>query len=258
MPYPNFEGKHAHDAVFHPQDLVAYFRKELKLPEIAPPHGMIFCYERSFFQQILAQEENEAIGPGIHLLKQTDGRIGICGGFGIGAPAATAILEVCVAMGVREFLSIGMAGTLQTTTQIGDLIVCERAIRDEGVSHHYVVPEKYAYPSPALTQRLHESLMEAGVQPTVGTTWTIDAPYRETVEEVRCYQSEGVLTVEMEAAALFAVAKSRGVEMASAFVISDSLAELVWKPHFASEVVSAGLLTLYNAARATLVEQRHQ
>ncbi len=252
MAYPNFEGKHAHEAVFHPQDLITYFRNELKLPEIAPPHGLIFCYERSFFQQILAQEENEVIGPGVHLLKRTDGRIGLCGGFGIGAPAATAILEICVALGVREFLSIGMAGALQTSTQIGDLIVCERAIRDEGVSHHYVAPEKYAYPSPALTQRLHKSLVEAGIQPTVGTTWTIDTPYRETVEEVRCYQHEGVLTVEMEAAALFAVAKSRGVELASAFVISDSLAELVWKPHFGSEAVRDGLLTLYRVACATL------
>jgi uridine phosphorylase len=252
MSYPNFEVKHAHDAVFHPQDLIAYVRKARGLPEIAPPHGMIYCYEQSFFRQLLVQEENEAIGPGIHVLKQTAGRIGICGGFGIGAPAATSILEVCVALGVREFLSIGTAGALQTSSQIGDLIVCSRAIRDEGVSHHYVATEKYAYPSPALTQRLHQSLMEAGVQPTVGTTWTIDTPYRETVEEVRHYQREGVLTVEMEAAALFAVAQLRGVELASAFVISDSLAELVWKPHFASEVVSAGLLTLYKAAFATL------
>ena len=157
-----------------------------------------------------------------------------------------------MALGVREFLSIGTAGALQTSNQIGDLIICDRAIRDEGVSHHYVAPEKYSYPSPALTQRLHSALMEAGVQPTVGTTWTIDAPYRETVEEVRCYQREGVLTVEMEAAALFAVTQLRGVALASAFVISDSLAELVWKPHFASEVVNAGLLTLYQAARATL------
>jgi uridine phosphorylase len=50
----------------------------------------------------------------------------------------------------------------------------------------------------------------------------MDAPYRETVEEVRYYQGEGVLTAEMEAAALFAVAKARGVELACAFVISDS------------------------------------
>jgi uridine phosphorylase len=252
MSYPNFEGKHAHDAVFHPQDLIAYFRNARELPEIAPPHGMIFCYNTPFLQQILTREENEVIGPNAYLLKRTDGRIGICGGFGIGAPAATSVLEACVALGVREFLSIGMAGALQTSTHIGDLILCDRAIRDEGVSHHYVAPEKYAYPSPALTQRLHQSLVEAGVQPAVGATWTIDAPYRETVEEVRHYQREGVLTVEMEASALFAVAKARSVEMASAFVISDSLAELVWKPHFAAEVVNAGLLTLYKVACATL------
>ena len=33
----------------------------------------------------------------------------------------------------------------------------------------------------------------------VGTSWTIDAPYRETVAEAKKYQKEGVTTVEMEA-----------------------------------------------------------
>ncbi len=252
MPFPNFVGKHAHDAVFHPQDLITYFRKEQMLPEMAPPRGVIFCYERSLFRQILTQEETESVTPSFHLLKQTGGRIAVCGDFGIGAPAVTMMLEECVAMGVHQFISIGMAGSLQTTAQIGDLIVCERAIRDEGVSHHYLAPAKYAYPSPELTQRLHERLREAGIRPTVGTSWTMDAPYRETMEEVGYYQREGVLTAEMEAAALFAVAQYRGVELACAFVISDSLAELVWNPHFGSELVSAGLLTLYQTACATL------
>ena len=44
-----------------------------------------------------------------------------------------------------------------------------------------------------------------------GTSWTIDAPYRETVAEIRRYRQEGVATVDMEASALFAVAAYRGV-----------------------------------------------
>jgi uridine phosphorylase len=49
---------------------------------------------------------------------------------------------------------------------------------------------------------------------------------------MRQLQDKGVLTVEMEAAALFAVAQYRRVDLALAFVISDSLADLVWEPQF--------------------------
>jgi len=69
---------------------------------------------------------------------------------------------------------------------------------------------------------------------------------------VRHYQAEGVLCVEMEAAALFAVAKVRGLRLASAFVISDSLAELVWSSHFRSPEVASGLIEVYQAAVAAL------
>ncbi len=66
------------------------------------------------------------------------------------------------------------------------------------------------------------------------------------------------MTVEMEAAALFAVAQYRGVDMAAAFVISDSLAELVWNPQFEVEVVENSLVQLYQAARAMLADPSSQ
>ena len=71
---------------------------------------------------------------------------------------------------------------------------------------------------------------------------------RETVEEGPRYQNEGVLAVEMEAAALFAVAQYRGVELASAFVISDSLAALEWNPQFHAPETAKALDRLFQAA----------
>ena len=92
----------------------------------------------------------------------------------------------------------------------------------------------------------------AGLTFRTGISWTIDAPYRETVAEARHYQAEGVLCVEMEAAALFAVAQVRGLALASAFVISDSPAEEVWRPGFGDPVVQACMRGLYQAAVAVL------
>jgi uridine phosphorylase len=100
------------------------------------------------------------------------------------------------------------------------------------VSHHYAPPARLALPSASLTETLRGGLERAGITYTAGTTWTIDAPYRETVEEVRHYVAEGVLTVEMEASALFAVGEYRGVEVASAFVVSDLLNRDRWHAQF--------------------------
>jgi uridine phosphorylase len=58
--------------------------------------------------------------------------------------------------------------------------------------------------------------------------------------------------VEMEAAALFAVAQYRQVEMAAAFVVSDSLADLVWEPQFHAEHVRDGLDRRFVAALRAL------
>ena len=78
--------------------------------------------------------------------------------------------------------------------------------------------------------------------------WSTDAPYRELVSKVERYRRDGVLTVEMEAAALFAVAKVRWVEVALLVVVSDQLGKR-WEPAFFSEEVEE---SLKRAARVVL------
>lgn len=257
MPFPNFAGKHAHDAFFTAQDLVAYQRSIGRLPEDLGLAGVILCYQRGFARQALSRQQAEP-QPGLpsemYILRDTSRPIGVCLGFGIGAPAASALMETLIALGVPRFASIGTAGALQQALAIGDVVLCDRAIRDEGVSHHYLASAKYSAPTPTLTAHLAAALAQPA-PPTTGTTWTIDAPYRETVAEARHYQAEGVLTIDMEAAALFAVAQVRGVQVASAFVISDSLADLAWQPHFAADAVAAGFQTLFTAAQTALLAE---
>jgi uridine phosphorylase len=256
--YPNFPGKHAHDAFFSPQEFVDYRRRTGRLPSFPFPEAVIFCYQRSLHEHVLATHNLTNAGGfagEFHLLAGTGGRVGLSGNFGIGAPVVTILLEEFVAFGVRRFVSIGTAGALARELRIGDIVVCDRAIRDEGVSHHYLPPAKYALASPTLTDRLEHALRDQGVTTVRGTSWTIDTPYRETVAEARHYQEEGVLAVEMEAAALFAVAQYRGVDLASAITISDSLADLVWDPQFHAAPTQAGLERLFRAAVAALLDE---
>ncbi|MGH2560473.1 MAG: nucleoside phosphorylase [Thermomicrobiales bacterium] len=256
--FPNFSGKHAQEAFFSPADFVAYKRRQGTLPSFRIPEGVIFCYQTSLYRHVLERHAVERVEPfagEFYLLKDADCGVGFSAMFGIGAPAVTTVLEELIALGIERFVSIGTAGALAKTLKIGDVVVCERAVRDEGVSHHYLAPAKYAEASPDLTDQLERVLRKTGLAPLRGTSWTIDAPYRETVAEARHYQQEGVLTVEMEAAALFAVAQYRGVDLAAAFTISDSLADLVWEPRFGAPQTHDGLERLYQAAVDTLLNE---
>ena len=135
-------------------------------------------------------------------------------------------------MGTREFVGIGYAGALAPDLAPGDIVVCDGAVRDEGTSHHYAPAHVTARPSRALTRWVERTLVRAGLAFRVGPSWTTDAPYRETRAELRRYRREGVLTVDMEASALFVFARFRRVRAASVFVISDVLTERGWDPHF--------------------------
>jgi purine-nucleoside phosphorylase len=71
--------------------------------------------------------------------------------------------------------------------------------------------------------------LASSLEARTGLTWSLDAPYRETAAEIQGCQAEGVLTVDMEAAALFAVGQSCGIRTGAVFVISDHLDSAGWR-----------------------------
>jgi purine-nucleoside phosphorylase len=78
--------------------------------------------------------------------------------------------------------------------------------------------------------------------------WTTDAPFRETAADVAWHRERGVLAVDMESAALFAVAGYRKVSAAAALVIGDSLAGDRWQPPASAKTLDASLLAVYRTA----------
>jgi uridine phosphorylase len=83
--------------------------------------------------------------------------------------------------------------------------VIDRALRDEGTSYHYAPPQEYAEASPDLVRTAVRALAEMDVR--VGASWTTDAPFRETAGVIDAMRSRGILAVEMEAAALYTLAR---------------------------------------------------
>jgi uridine phosphorylase len=254
MSFPNYPQKYRARSFVTAKDFWNYKQEIGRVPKEKPPKGVIICYSPSLMSYIIKNHPiikvENVFGDYFYLLKEFNKEIGLCGGFGIGAPIAAILIEELSIFGVKNFLSIGVAGALQKNLRLGSYVICDKAIRDEGTSHHYFKPEKYAYPSKNLTKKMVEILKGLDLEYTIGTSWTIDAPYRETYEEIKRYKKEGVLTVEMEAAAIFAVAKYLNVEAGALFTISDYLCEDEWQLHF--HLTEEHLKTLFRIAKKTI------
>lgn len=251
MPFPNFEGKHDADSIVSPREFIDHLAEAGYYPKFAMPERVIMCYQESLFRYIVKNEDVEPLPLaryGLHALRRTGGKVGISGKFGIGAPISAMVLEEFIALGATAVLSIGVACALQPQYGAGDLVLCDGGVRDEGVSHHYLPASRFSYPSPRLTETLKASLTAAGLPFGAGPTWTCDAFFRETVAEARHYAQAGVQTLEMEAAALFAVAEYRGVDLGAAFAISDSMAGETWASFFRDPAMQQGLEKLYHAS----------
>ena len=198
------------------------------------PLDLILLYQKSLWRELNAaavRKESGDRAPFI-VLDRGGAPVAVAGGFGVGAPAAVVCLEMCVALGVRRVVVVGYAGALQPELQPGDVLLCDHAIRDEGTSYHYLPAETEARADPALLDASLRALSASDIGTVSGTCWTTDAPFRETEAEVREMQAAGVLAVEMELAAVYAAAQVRGVAAAGLCVVSDSLSELEWRPHF--------------------------
>lgn len=142
---------------------------------------------------------------------------------GVGAPLAAGLLEEVIALGCRNFVACGGAGVLNRELTLGHIVVPSAAVRDEGTSYHYLAPSRLVTPSPAALDAIQQVLQRRQITYTLGKTWTTDAIYRETRTRMALRRDEGCITVEMEAAALFAVAQFRGVHLGQILYCGDNL-----------------------------------
>jgi uridine phosphorylase len=147
---------------------------------------------------------------------------------GVGAPMAAGLFEEVIARGCQKFIACGGCGVLDRNLLVGQLIIPVCAVRDEGTSYHYLPPERVVYANPQVVSGIETVLQSHQLGYVTTKTWTIDAPYRETPEKIRLRKREGCLSVEMEAAALFAVAQFRGVPFGQILYAGDDVSGSTW------------------------------
>lgn len=156
----------------------------------------------------------------------------------VGAPATVMTLEELIACGARQILCLGYAGSLQPSAPVGSLVVPTGCVCDEGTSRHYVEAGAALAPDKGLEAAIERAGREAGVRLAAGAVWSTDAPYREFVETIEEHRGRGVVAVDMETSAVFAVCRHRGVRAAVLLVVSDELWH-EWRPAFGSPELDA-------------------
>ena len=146
----------------------------------------------------------------------------------VGCPACAGNLDLFHEMGVRRVLFCGGGGVLDRNIEVGQLLLVDGAIRDEGFSYHYMPPSRVICTDPAFTDRLAKHLQAEGVPYLRGLTWTTDAIFRETEERIRRRREEGAKIVEMEQAGCIAVARFRGFAYGALIYGGDDLSGEEW------------------------------
>jgi len=224
--YPILEFDPTRQAIIEPSRL---FRR-MNVPE-----HCVVCFFKEVVDQIVADKHATILKTirwedGPHALYQIRWRGKRLALFhpGVGASMSAGLLEDVIALGCRKFIACGGAGVLNREIAVGHIVVPTAAIRDEGVSYHYLPPSREVDANHHAVAAIKRTLRAHKVDYVVGKTWTTDAPYRETIGKVKLRRAEGCLTVEMEAAAFFAVAKFRRVVFGQMLYGGDDVSSAEW------------------------------
>src|ERR1700684_1923503 len=206
---------HAEPALFRPENLLREARRQRQLPNVPGPELCILDPDGDIVRQLRADGRGQPFSGWAcyhtEMLTFDLGgeRAGIVG-CAVGASYAVLVAEQLFASGCRLLLSITSSGQVTTLGPPPYFILIERALRDEGTSYHYLPSDsEYAEADPDILVIVEGALATIGDPVERGATWTTDAPYRETPAAIAAARAEGILAVEMEAAALYAFAEAR-------------------------------------------------
>lgn len=147
----------------------------------------------------------------------------------LGGPAAANLIEELSYVGVKRFIAMGSCGCLDDRLPSSCLIIPTSAIRDEGVSYHYLPASRDVSTSKTLNNVIGETLKKYKLDYVFAKIWTTDAIYRETPSRIQRRKAEGAIAVEMECASLAAVCLSKNIEFSEILYISDVITNDSWK-----------------------------
>ncbi len=146
----------------------------------------------------------------------------------VGCPACAGNLDLFHAMGITKVMFCGGGGVLDKNIEVGQILVVDGAIRDDGFSYHYIEPARYIYTDAEITEKIIQYLNDHSISYLRGLTWTTDALFRETRDKIALRKAEGAKIVEMEQAGCIAVAQFRGFQYGALIYGGDDVSQDEW------------------------------
>jgi uridine phosphorylase len=209
---------HRATSIFHPKALLREARRQKGLVVENVPAVCILDPDGDIVRRLRRSGDAE-LAPGwpcyhtdLYTFPIAGRTVGIVG-CAVGAPFAVLIAEELFAAGCKLLISLTSAGQIVAAGPTPYFVIIDRALRDEGTSYHYAPPSDFAAADKTLVSVAAAAATSAGLSLLVGASWTTDAPFRETEHAVEAARARGVLAVEMEAAALYALAGAKGVRV---------------------------------------------
>lgn len=146
----------------------------------------------------------------------------------VGAPLTSGLIaEIAHVFSCDNFVLFGSCGGLDKNIENSKIIIPTHAYRDEGTSYHYVKPSDYIE---IKNHDLVSSVLDKLEVPYVkGKTWTTDAFYRETRNNMAKRKNEGCIAVEMEVSACQAVADYYNLNFYAFLYREDNLDSVQWE-----------------------------
>lgn len=219
-------------SVFRPEALLREARRQRQLPDLPVPEVCLLDPDGDVVRG-LRRSGAGAPHPGwacyhTELLDFELPGAGPAGviGCAVGGPFAVLLAEQLFASGCRLLLSVTSAGQIADLGPTPYFVLIDRALRDDGTSDHYLAPAMFAAaPDPKLIDRAAAALGDLrDITVHRGSSWTTDAPYRETSAAIEAARALGALAVEMETAALYAFGAATGRSVVALAHVTNTMA----------------------------------
>ena len=142
--------------------------------------------------------------------------------FGMGSANAATVMDLLSAISPGSVLLLGKCGGLKRKNQIGDLVLPIAAIRGEGTSNDYLLPEVPALPAFSLQRAVSTMIRDLGNDYWTGTVyttnrrvWEHDDVFKEYLRKTRC------MAIDMETATIFAAGFANSIPSGALLLVSD-------------------------------------
>src|SRR6201991_2474200 len=142
--------------------------------------------------------------------------------FGMGSPNAATVMDMLSAVAPQAALFLGKCGGLKKKNQIGDLVLPIAAIRGEGTSTDYLLPEVPALPAFQLQRAVSTMIRDLGHDYWTGTVYTTNRRVWEHDDAFKAYlRRTRAMAIDMETATIFSAGFANSIPCGALLLVSD-------------------------------------